>query len=89
MVIPNNLMREITTEETLGDLGTSSTKLFSNKISKQIPKDHRLILQESDSDYQLITEANTWIINSQGKIELVAQDNHSAASNKLVCRLGH
>ena len=87
--IPNNLMREITTEETLGDLGTSSTKIFSNRISKQTPKDHRRILQELDSDYQLITEANTWIINSQGKIELVAQDNHSAASNKLVCRLGH
>ena len=80
--IPSNLMAEVTTEETLGDLGTSSTKILN-----QAQKNHSSISQNSDSDYQIITEANTWIVNFQGKIELVAQNNQAVTGQKSVCRL--
>ncbi|MCC0178217.1 filamentous hemagglutinin N-terminal domain-containing protein [Waterburya agarophytonicola K14] len=83
--IPYNPTQEMANLDTLKDFGKA------NKSSKSFPTKIKNTFEHSpSSDRSIISEANAWKVNSQGKIELVAQQNINTfnyLSNYLsVCR---
>lgn len=72
--IPGNPLRETATLETVSDLGQSNYQAFSEPITNtQQTKRSRSTLPNFMPQKSSLTEANQWIINSQGILELVAQ----------------
>ena len=64
--IPNNPLQEIVNRETVADLEPNQPET-SKSLTQQ-----RNLLKPNVSDHRSITEANTWIVNSQGVVELIA-----------------
>jgi large exoprotein involved in heme utilization and adhesion len=79
--IPNNLMQETTNYEILGDLGR-----VSNKIANPVKHNNHHVSQSYVAQPS-ITEATAWIINSQGKIELIADKSTTRLKQTSVCNM--
>lgn len=79
--IPNNLMQETTNYETLGDLGR-----VANKITNPVKHNNNHVSQSSVKQ-PFLTEATAWIINSQGKIELIAGKSPNKLGQSSFCNM--
>ncbi|MEM9276361.1 MAG: filamentous hemagglutinin N-terminal domain-containing protein, partial [Cyanobacteria bacterium P01_F01_bin.143] len=67
-------------QEVIADLGLEE----SIQSTAELSANHRLNNDQIDKTSQSITEATTWIINDQGKVELIAQaPNHASSSGCL------
>lgn len=66
--IPNNPLQEVAIQETIADLETDR-----HETSKSVKQQRSF--KPNTYDDRSITEANTWMINSQGAIELIATAN--------------
>ncbi len=78
--IPSNPLQEPTNLETLGDLGKNEPK-----ISNSIKRNQKSPAQSPVSNDEAIFEANKWIVNSQGVVELVADQQVVAATQASDC----
>jgi filamentous hemagglutinin family protein len=79
--IPNNPTQETLTLDTLTDLAAHHQSLSVK------PSDHlSSVAQDSTTQDQPILEADTWKINAQGKVELIAQQNTSDSISSTSCQ---
>ncbi len=78
--IPSNPIQETASLDVLNDMGNDRT-------SKAVKTTQLNTTKPSTSDSKSISEANSWKINSQGKIELVAQNDSSALMHSSACQI--
>ena len=80
--IPNNLLQETSNLETLADLGKHEPKrsnsIKQSKHTSELP---------TDLEDRPLTEANSWIINSRGVVELIAQQQVATSTQPSNCGL--
>jgi filamentous hemagglutinin family protein len=79
--ISGNLMEGTVSEETLSDLGDNTYSKLPNVAEKA---NNNLTIDLS-LKYQPITEATNWMINDQGKVELVAQSANLSVLATSAC----
>ncbi|MBE9043046.1 hypothetical protein IQ255_01255 [Pleurocapsales cyanobacterium LEGE 10410] len=77
--IPHNPLQEIVNQETVADLAIDRHK--TTKLDRQQPNS----LKENISDHQPIAEADTWIVNSHGVIELIATT--ATVGRSSICKM--
>ncbi len=80
--IANNLLQETSNLETLADLGKHEPKR-----SNSIKQSKHTSEQPTDLEDRPLTEANSWIINSQGVVELIAQEQVATSTQPSNCGL--
>ena len=79
--IPSNLMEGTVSDETLSDLGDNTYSELLNTTKKA--NNNSTI--DLSLKYQPLTEATNWIINDQGKVELIAQSASSSILHTSAC----
>jgi filamentous hemagglutinin family protein len=80
--IPNNVMQETTNIESLGDLGKVSHRKTANLVKRNYNHVSQLPAEQPS-----LTEAQAWIINSQGKIELIAPEPTAILKQQSACNI--
>ncbi|MGF1590606.1 MAG: filamentous hemagglutinin N-terminal domain-containing protein [Pleurocapsa sp.] len=78
--IPSNLLQELTNWETLGDLGQDQPQ-----TSNSSQRNQKSPVRSAVSGDEAILEANNWIVNSQGVVELVTDKQIAAAMPASSC----
>lgn len=81
--VPYNPIKETASREILNDLGEDRQFVKSVKDSQLNTAKHSI------PHYQSISEANSWRVNVQGNIELVAQNNSSMLMHSSACRINN
>ncbi len=79
--IPSNLMEGTVSAETLSDLGDNAYSKLPN-VAEKANNNSTIDLSLK---YQPITEATNWMINDQGKVELVAQSANPSVLTTSAC----
>jgi large exoprotein involved in heme utilization and adhesion len=79
--ISSNLMEGTVSEETLSDLGDNTYSKLPN-VAEKANNNSTIDLSLK---YQPITEATNWMINDQGKVELVAQSANLSVLATSAC----
>ncbi len=80
--VPTNPLEETGTEELLSDLGF--TQSLAGQVGQVTRKNYHPT--QDYADLQTVTEANHWLINEHGKIELVASSQATPQLDSLVCQ---
>ena len=83
--LPLNPIAETVTEETIADLGVikrSKSEITASPDFEETPKSPRTKIakqdrNETNSTSVAIVEANAWLVNEQGNIELVAKNSNT------------